>query len=65
MDIIEIIENNPTPWTVTKFAKALGVSADHVYDLIKSGRMPAFFLGSKILLNPSTTAEWLRKQSTV
>lgn len=62
MDIINVIENNPVPWTVAKFAAAMGVSTDHVYDQIKAGRLPAIKLGSKFLLDPKRTADCLRQK---
>lgn len=61
MDIIEVIENNPVPWTVAKFAAAMGVSVDQVYDLVKSGKLPALLFGGKILLDPARTARALRE----
>jgi excisionase family DNA binding protein len=65
MDIIDVIENNPVPWTVAKFAAAMGVSTDQVYDLIKAGRLPALKLGSKLLLDPKRTADSLRQKLTL
>jgi hypothetical protein len=32
---------------------------------VAPGNLPAFYLGSKILLNPARTADWLRKQNTL
>ena len=61
MDIIEVIESNPVPWTVAKFAAAMGVSVDQVYDLVKSGKLPALLFGGKILLDPARTAQALRE----
>jgi hypothetical protein len=65
VDIIEVIESSPVPWTVAKFAAAMGVSTDQIYDLIKTGQLPALILGNRILLDPSRTAECLRKKLTV
>jgi len=65
MSIFEVIENSPIPWTVARFAKVTGVSTDHIYDLIKAGTLPAFCMGAKILLDPDTTAQWLRNQRTI
>lgn len=65
MDIIETIESNPVPWTVSTFAAAMGVSTDQIYDLIKDGRLPALKLGSRILLDPKRTADHLRQNLSV
>jgi excisionase family DNA binding protein len=62
VDIIEVIENNPIPWTVKTFAAAMGVSTDQVYGLVKAGKLPALTLGSKILLDPKRTADCLRER---
>jgi excisionase family DNA binding protein len=64
VDIIEVIESNPIPWTVKTFAAAMGVSTDQIYDLVKAGRLPALTLGSKILLDPKRTADFLREKMT-
>jgi excisionase family DNA binding protein len=64
VDIIEVIENNPVPWTVKTFATAMGVSVDQIYDLVKAGKLPALTLGSKILLDPKRTADCLRERMT-
>jgi excisionase family DNA binding protein len=64
VDIIEVIESSPVPWTVAKFAAAMGVSTDQIYDLAKAGKLPVLMLGSKILFDPKRTADCLRARMT-
>lgn len=50
--------------TVTETAARLSVSRRTVYDLIASGRMPAFRVGGQIRLSPEAVADWLVHHQT-
>jgi hypothetical protein len=62
MTIPQQIRNRKTPLSVKNLADELGISVYSVYKLIKKG-LPAMHLGT-ILLDPSTTADWLESRTT-
>jgi excisionase family DNA binding protein len=63
-DLVSVVESNDTAWTVPKLAKLLSLSARSLYDMIASGSLPAYKIGTVIRLCPASTAEWLRDRLT-
>lgn len=50
--------------TVQETAARLSISRRTVYDLIASGRMPAFRVGGQIRLSAEAVADWLVNHQT-
>jgi excisionase family DNA binding protein len=62
--LVEIVEARRTALTVPELAKMLSLSKVSLYELVKTGRLPAMKIGGSIRLDPKTTAAWLRGRLT-
>lgn len=51
-------------WTVSTLAKLLSLSKGEIYEQVKSGKLPAFKIGTSIRLCPKLTSQWLRARLT-
>jgi excisionase family DNA binding protein len=50
-------------WTVPEAAKALGMSKNSVYDLIRDDRFPHVRIGSRIRVPVAGLHEWLQNNT--
>jgi excisionase family DNA binding protein len=64
-DLVSVVESSEAAWTVQGLAKLLSLSPRGLYDLVESGSLPAYRIGTAIRLCPATTAAWLRERLTV
>ena len=62
MTLIEILESRREALTVREVAELLGVSEKHIYEMAAGGRLPAFYVGRSVRLDPQDVADWLRKK---
>jgi excisionase family DNA binding protein len=62
--LIEIVANRREAWTVPALAKLLSMSKGEIYEQVKSGKLPAYKIGTSIRLCPKLTAQWLRARLT-
>jgi len=51
-------------FSVKETADCLGLCSNTVYELIKSGKLPAITLGRKILVSKLELSKWLAGQSS-
>jgi excisionase family DNA binding protein len=64
-DLASIVASSDSAWTIPKLAKLLSLSSRGLYDLVQSGSLPAYKIGTAIRLCPASTADWLRERLTV
>jgi excisionase family DNA binding protein len=64
-DLVSVVASSDVAWTVSKLAKLLSLSSRALYDLVQSGSLPAYKIGTAIRLCPASTADWLRERLTV
>jgi excisionase family DNA binding protein len=62
--LAEIVEARRSAWSVCELAELLNLSKVSLYELVKTGRLPAMKIGGSIRLDPKTTAAWLRGRLT-
>jgi excisionase family DNA binding protein len=56
------LDNNtpePIAWSVAQGARALGLSVDTTYKLIRAGRIPARRVGGRLLVPARRLTEWI------
>ena len=49
----------PIAWSVAQAARALGLSVDTTYKLIRAGRIPARRVGGRLLVPARRLTEWI------
>jgi excisionase family DNA binding protein len=64
-DLVSVVKSSDVAWTVPQLAKLLSLSSRALYDLVQSGSLPAYKIGTAIRLCPTSTASWLRDRLTV
>ena len=62
MDLAEIIESFGRALTIAEFCAIVPVSQKTVLRHIRAGKLPAYHIGSRVFLDPSKTAAWLRER---
>jgi excisionase family DNA binding protein len=50
-------------YSIRETAEAIGLHPNTVYELVKSGKLPAITLGRKILVSKLELSKWLAGQS--
>jgi excisionase family DNA binding protein len=60
LDVDATMAARQKSWTVPELAKLHNLSTRGLYDLIKSGRLPSYRIGTAIRLCPATTQLWFR-----
>jgi excisionase family DNA binding protein len=63
--ILDILRSHKKALTVPYVAELLGCSPKTIYAMVKQKRLPAFFLGAAVRLDPHHVADWLLNNSTV
>jgi len=58
--IIETTENSGRALKVEELAQLTAISSKTLYRMIAARKLPAFRIGKCVLLEPKTTANWLR-----
>lgn len=61
--ILEVIRSHKKALTINYVAGLLGVSPKTLYAMVKQKRLPCYYLGQAIRLDPVTTANWLEARS--
>jgi hypothetical protein len=60
MELADIIESFGRALTVAEFTAIVPLSPKTVLRHIRAGKLPAYHIGSRVFLDPSKTAAWLR-----
>ena len=63
--LISTVAEQREAWTVPALAKLLTMSKGEIYEQVKSGKLPAFKIGTSIRLCPKLTSRWLRARLTI
>lgn len=61
MTLIEILESRKEALNVEEVSELLGVSKQHIYEMVADGSIPAFHVGRSIRFDPQELAGWLQK----
>ena len=58
-----IKQNERLTYSISEAAFALGISRPKMYQLIQSGDIPSFQIGTRRLISRAGLAEWVQRQS--
>ena len=56
-------QNERLTFNVSEAAAALGISRPKMYELLRSGEIPSFQIGTRRLISRAGLAEWVERQS--
>jgi excisionase family DNA binding protein len=60
--LIDVIAARKTALSFREFAEMLSMSYTTIWEMVVTGRLPAFKIGGAWRLDPQTTAAWLRQR---
>jgi excisionase family DNA binding protein len=62
MKLVEILKSKTGALKVAEVAELFGVTAQHIYKMAASGRIPSFRISGSVRFDPDELAAWLKEK---